>query len=153
MSITYLAPGRTRKFICIQIAFMTLKTIQLTYNKIYKDGKYKAVYFDIPGSHVDEGPYLKSIENGQMKLSKVSSEQIDQMYQVIQSGFNELWHYDYKKFDNAEVATDSTLLVSIIDNESDPQTKDQGQRYYNWQNNSSPMLVVGLLKLFDKIIK
>jgi hypothetical protein len=127
-----------------------LKTIQLTYNQIYKDGKYKATYFDTRGSHVDQGPYLKSIENGQMKLFKVSSEQIDHMYQIIQSGFNELWHYDYKKFDNAEI--DNTLLVSIIDNEIDPQSKDQGQRYYNWQNNSSPMLVVGLLKHFDKII-
>lgn len=95
-----------------------LKTIQLTYNQIHKDGKYKAVYFDTRGSHVNEGPYLKTIENGQMKLSKVSSEQIDQMHQIIRSGFNELWHYDYKEFDSAEI--DNTLLVTIIDNETDP---------------------------------
>jgi hypothetical protein len=130
--------------------FKTLKNIQLTYNQIDKNGKYKAVYFDTRGGQVNEGLYLKTIENGQMRLFTVSSEQIDQMYQIIRSGFNELWHYNYKKFDSAEI--DNTLLVSILDNETDPQSQDQGQRYYNWQNSSSPMLVVGLLKLFNKIM-
>jgi hypothetical protein len=127
-----------------------LKTIQLIYNQIDKNGKYKAVYFDTRGSHASEGPYLKIIENGQMKLYKMASEKIDHMYQIIQSGYNELWHYDYKKFDKAE--TDSSLLVSINDDEADPHAQDQGQRYYNWQNTSSPMLVIGLLKLFNEII-
>jgi hypothetical protein len=122
---------------------------QLIYNKVDKIGKYKAVYFDTRDSHTNEGPYLKTIENGQMKLFKPSSEQIDQMYQIIRSGLNEVWRYNYKDFDNAEI--DNTLLLSIIDDEADPETKDQGQRYYNWQNTTSPMIVVGLLRLFDKI--
>lgn len=127
-----------------------MKSIQLIYNKVDKNGKYKAVYFDTCGNHANEGPYLKIIENGQMKLFKPSSEQIDQMYQIIRSGLNEVWRYNYKNFDNAEI--DNTLLLSIIDDEADPHSKDQGQRYYNWQNTKSPMLVIGLLRLFDKII-
>ena len=127
---------------------MLLRTIQLIYNEINKNGEYKAVYFDTRGSHDNEGSFLKIIENGEMKLFDLSTEQIDRMYQTIRVFMGALSNYKYKEFDNADI--DNTLLLSIADDE--PNTFDQGQRYYNWQNTKSvPIGVERLLNLFNEI--
>jgi hypothetical protein len=126
-----------------------LKTIQLIYNEINKNGKYKAIYFDTIGSSANEGVLLKMIENGHMKLYNPSSEQLDQIYGIIRSGMDEIWRYDYKEFHNADI--DNTLLLSITDTED--HLLKEGQRYYNWQNSKSPMLVIPLFRLIDEIIE
>jgi hypothetical protein len=128
-----------------------LRTIQLIYNQINKNGNYKAVYYDTHGSHDNEGSFLKVIENGEMKLFNLSPEQIDRMYQTINSFMNMMSHYHYKEFENADI--DNTLLLSITDDEA--RFDKSHQRYYNWQNTQSaqsvPKGIDGLLKFFEKI--
>ena len=95
----------------------SLKTIQLIYNQINKNGNYKAVYYDTFGTKDNEGSFLKVIENGNMKLFKLSTEQIDRMYQTIHQFMGDInIHYHYKEFDTADI--DNTLLLSITDDEA-----------------------------------
>ncbi len=127
-----------------------MRTIQLIYNEINKNGKYRSIYYDIHGSHDNEGSFLKIIEYRQMILFELSTEQIDQMFKTIRVFINALPHYHYKEFENANI--DSTLLVSITDNESN--SFDHGVRYYNWQNTTSvPIGIENLLKYFDNVSK
>lgn len=100
-------------------------------------------------SYANEGSFLKIIENGQMKLIKLSSEQIDKMYQTITMFMGLLPEYKYKEFENADI--DNTLLLCISD-EADPHRIEY--RYHNWQNTTPvPKGVELLLRFFDKIIK
>ena len=125
-----------------------MKTIQLIYNENNKNGNYKSIYYDTHGSHDNEGSFLKIIENGQMSLFKLSTEQIDSMFQTISVFMNALPHYHYKEFNNADI--DNTLLVSISNNEGG--SFDNVQRYYNWQNTTSiPIGIERLLEFFNKI--
>lgn len=126
-----------------------MKTIQLIYNQLNKNGNYKAVYYDTFGTEDNEGSFLKAIENGEMKLFKLSTEQIDKMYQTIHQFMGDInIHYHYKEFDNADI--DNTLLLSITNDEASDSDKSH-QRYYNWQNTSVPFGVDLLLNLLEKI--
>ena len=127
-----------------------MRTIQLIYNEINKNGNFRIVYYDTHGTHDNEGSFLKTIENGEMKLFKLSTEQIDQMHRTILKFMGDInIHYRYREFDNADI--DNTLLLSITEDEAG--SFDQAhQRYYNWQNTTPvPFGVDLLLKFFEKI--
>ena len=94
-----------------------MRTIQLIYTQINKNGNYKAVYYDTFGAKDNEGSFLKLIENGQMKLFNLSTEQINQMYETIHRFMGDInIHYHYKEFENADI--DNILLLSITDDEA-----------------------------------
>ncbi|HSF51968.1 MAG TPA: hypothetical protein VLA74_14505, partial [Nitrososphaeraceae archaeon] len=93
------------------------------------------------------GYFLKIIENGQMRLFELSTEQISEMYQIISRFINGFDAYHYNDFNSAD--TDYTLLVSI--HSDDPMFPNQGQQYYNWQDAKHiPKGVEFLLEFFNK---
>lgn len=122
-----------------------MKKVQLIFNEIHKDGKYKAIYFDTERSHDNGGTFLKVIENGQMKLHEVSEAQRAEMHQKIDSFMGGVPHYKFSEYDKAD--SDFTLLVGISGINNDLQ------RFYNWQNTTPiPKGVDLLLKFLNNII-
>jgi hypothetical protein len=125
-----------------------METIQLIYNEINKDGRYKSVYFDTRGLRDNDGFFIKIIENGQMKLFEITRDQVQEMYQIIDGFIKEIQSYRYKNFDSS--LTDFTLVVTII-SAGRVDKLEQQNGYYNWQTSSSiPKGVEMLLEFFNK---
>src|SRR5215203_657086 len=125
-----------------------METIQLIYNEINKDGRYKSVYFDTRGLGDNDGFFIKIIENGQMKLFEITRDQVQEMYQIIDGFIKGIQSYRYKNFDSS--LTDFTLVVSII-SAGRVDKLEQQNGYYNWQTSSSiPKGVEMLLEFFNK---